>query len=117
VEASLRQVIALTVLLAGCTGTLNRSEDFDRHRYSQLVQPRDHPDRIYFDVSFSSDFPADDPAADKARQAWLQGWLEQRHLCPAGHEVADRRPFGFFEDNPGGYQQRWEIRCLAAPDK
>ena len=113
----MRQILALAVLVAGCAGTLDKSEDFDRHRYSQLIQPRDHPDRIYFDLSFSSDFPADDPAADAARMAWLQGWLEQRHLCPAGHEVAVRRPFDFLEDNPGGYQQRWEIRCLTAPGK
>ena len=63
----MRQVLALAVLLAGCTETLSKSADFDRHRYSELVQPRDHPDRIYFDVIFSSDFPADEPAADKAR--------------------------------------------------
>jgi len=113
----LRQVLALAVLLAGCTETLSKSADFDRHRYSELVQPRDHPDRIYFDVIFSSDFPADEPAADKARMVWLRGWLEQRHLCPAGQEVVARRPFGFYEDNPGGYQQRWEIRCLTVPAK
>jgi hypothetical protein len=106
-------ILAVAVLVAGCTGNLDKSEDFDRHRYSQLTQPRDHPDRIYFDVSFGSDFPADDPAADKARMAWLQAWLKQLHLCPAGHEVTVRRPFDFLEDNPGGYQQRWEIRCRA----
>jgi hypothetical protein len=106
-------ILALVVLVAGCTGNLDKSEDFDRHRYSQLTQSRGHPDRIYFDVSFGSDFPADDPAADKARMAWLQAWLKQLHLCPAGHEVTVRRPFDFLEDNPGGYQQRWEIRCRA----
>ena len=113
----MRQIIALAVLVTGCAGTLDKSEDFDRHRYSELIQPRDRPDRIYFDVNFSADFPADDPAADATRMAWLQGWLEVRHLCPAGHEVAVRRPFEYLEDNPAGYQQRWEIRCLAAPGK
>jgi len=112
-----RQIIALAVAVAGCAGTLDKSEDFDRHRYSELIQPRDRPDRIYFDVNFSADFPADDPAADATRMAWLQGWLEVRHLGPAGHEVAVRRPFEYLEDNPAGYQQRWEIRCLADPGK
>lgn len=107
----MRQILALAVLVAGCTGALDKSEDFDRHRYSQLVQPYDRPDQIYFDVIFSADFPADDTAADAARMAWLQDWLGQRHLCAAGHEVAIRRPFNYLESNPAGYQQRWEIRC------
>jgi hypothetical protein len=111
-------MLILAVLVAGCASVdkaLDKSEDFDRHRYSQLVQPFEHRERIYFDVVFTADFPEDDPAADAARMAWLKGWLKQRHLCAAGHEVAIRRPFDFFEDNPAGYQQRWEIRCLAAP--
>ena len=29
------------------------------------------------------------------------------------YEVLDRRPFEYLEDNPAGYQQRWEVRCLA----
>ena len=113
-------MLILAVLVAGCASldkAVDKSQDFDRHRYSRLVQPFDHPDRIYFDVAFSADFPADDPAADAARMAWLEAWLEQRQLCAGGHEVAIRRPFDFLEDNPAGYQQRWEIRCRAAPGK
>jgi len=116
-EESVRQIIALAALVAGCAGTLDKSEDFDRHRYSALVQPFDRPGTIYFDVIFSADFPADDPAADATRMAWLRGWLEQRRLCPAGHEVAVRRPFDYLEDNPAGFQQRWEIRCLTPGGK
>jgi hypothetical protein len=113
-------MLILAVLVAGCASldkAIDKSQDFDRHRYSRLVQPFDHPDRIYFDVAFSADFPADDPAADAARMAWLEAWLEQRQLCAGGHEVAIRRTFDFLEDNPAGYQQRWEIRCRAAPGK
>lgn len=113
-------ILILASLLAGCASldkAVDKSQDFDRHRYSRLVQPYDHPDRIYFDIAFSPDFPADAPAADAARMAWLEAWLEQRRLCAAGHEVAVRRPFDFLEDNPAGYQQRWEIRCRAAPGK
>jgi hypothetical protein len=116
-EAVVRQIlvtaVVMTVVLAGCAGALDKSVDFDRHRYSQLVQPFDRPDKIYFDVIFGADFPADNPAADQSRAAWLDTWLKQRHLCPAGYEVVDRRPFDYLEDNPAGYQQRWEIRCLA----
>lgn len=109
-------VAALVALLAGCAAdVLDKSADFDRHRYSQLAQPFDHPDKIYFDVIFSADFPADDPAAEAARMAWLGSWLEQRHLCASGHEVTLRRPFEYLEDNPAGFQQRWEIRCLPPP--
>jgi len=103
----------LAAVLAGCAGTMDKSVDFDRHRYSRLVQPFDKPTEIYFDVIFGADFPADDPAADQIRTVWLATWLKQRHLCPAGHEVLQRRPFDYLEDNPAGYQQRWEIRCLS----
>ena len=103
------------MLAAGCTGTLDKSDDFDRHRYSQLVQPFDRRGQIYFDVLFSSAYPVDDPAADVKRTAWLGAWLAQKRLCIGGHEVAIRRPFDYLEDNPAGFQQRWEIRCLAVP--
>ena len=107
---------ALTVmaaaLMAGCAAdVLDKSVDFDRHRNSRIFQPHDRPDKIYFDVRFSPEYPGDDPAADLARLAWLDGWLKQRGLCEAGHEVAERRPFDYLEDNPAGYTQRWEIRC------
>ena len=106
-------LMVMVLVLAGCASALDKSADFDRHRYSQLMQPFDRPDKIYFDVIFGPDFPADDPTADRSRAAWLEAWLEQRRLCPAGYEVLDRRPFDYLEDNPAGYQQRWEIRCLS----
>ena len=112
-ETIVRHILVMAVFLAGCAAALDKSADFDRHRYSQLVQPFDRPNEIYFDVIFGADFPADDPAADQSRAAWLDVWMKQRHLCPAGYEVLNRRPFEYLEDNPAGYQQRWEIRCLA----
>lgn len=112
-RSNLLMVTVIVVFLAGCASSLDKSEDFDRHRYSQLVQPFDRPGKIYFDVIFGPDFPADDPTADSTRTAWLEAWLEQRRLCPAGYEVLDRRPFDYLEDNPAGYQQRWEVRCLS----
>jgi hypothetical protein len=109
------RIFALAMLAAGCTGTLSKSDDFDRHRYSQLVQPFDRRGQIYFDVIFSAAYPADDPVADAKRMAWLAGWLAQKQLCAGGHEVAIRRPFDYLEDNPAGFAQRWEIRCPAVP--
>lgn len=116
-QRRLWQILALVLLVAGCAGALNKSEDFDRHRYSQLVQPFDRPGSIYFDVIFSAAYPVDDPVADARRTAWLAGWLAQKRLCAGGHEVVIRRPFDYLEDNPAGFQQRWEIRCLAIPGK
>ncbi|MEO7386364.1 MAG: hypothetical protein ABIX37_05470 [Gammaproteobacteria bacterium] len=108
-------VMLQLALLAGCAAdVLDKSADFDRHRYSRLVQPFDKPDKIYFDVTFNTDFPADDPAAEAVRMTWLEAWITQRRLCAAGHEVALRRPFDYLEDNPAGYQERWEIRCLTS---
>lgn len=98
-------------LVAGCTAALDQSADFDRHRYSQMVQPYNKPGVIYFDVKFGTDYPADTPAADKAREQWLASWLAQRGLCPGGFDVVARRAFDYLEDNPAGYDQRWEIRC------
>ena len=107
----LRAALVLVMMIASCTGGLDKSADFDRHRHSQLVQPHDHPDRLYFDVEFSADFPKDDSTADAQRMLWLETWLKQTQLCPSGFEVVSRRPFDFLEDNPGGYQQRWDVRC------
>jgi hypothetical protein len=108
-------VAAGSIYLAGCaTGARGKSVDFDRHRFSRVIQPFDQPGKIYYDVLFSPDYPADDAVAEQARLDWLKSWLAQRQLCPAGHEVAARRPFDYLEDNPAGYQQRWEVRCVAA---
>lgn len=106
------RLVALSVLVGACTGNIHHSGDFERHRHSQLVQPAAKPEAIFFDVLFSPDYPAADPAADATREAWLDAWLRQRQLCAAGHEVVTRRPFDYLEDNPGRYQERWEVRCL-----
>lgn len=111
----MRQIFGLLVVLAGCSSVPDKGADFDRHRYSQLTQPFDRPDQIYFDLKFSTDFPADDLASDLSREQWLASWLRQRGLCAAGHEIVKRRAFDYLEDNPAGYQQRWEVRCLPPP--
>lgn len=101
------------VQVSGCMDALEKSEDFDRHRFSGLTLPVGSPGTIYFDVKFNADFPQDSAAAEEARMRWLAGWLKQRGLCPAGFQVTDRRPFDYLEDNPRGYQQRWVVVCKA----
>ena len=105
--------IAATLLLAACGG-IEKSRDFDRHRFSQLTTPASRPGIFYFDLSFPPEFPADDPVAEAARMRWLSDWLLQRQLCPDGFEVLRRRPFDYLEDNPRGHQQRWEVSCRTA---
>lgn len=102
--------VILASLLTACSG-LEKSADYDRHRYSQLTTARDRPDVIYFDVLFPAEFPRNDPAAEAARMRWLDSWLAQRGICPHGFDVPKRRNFEFLEDNPRGYQQRWEVVC------
>ena len=114
---SILHTFALALLVAGCASTLEKSADFDRHRYSQLVQPFDRRGQIYFDVVFNAAYPADDPVADAKRTAWLGAWLAQKRLCAGGHAVTTRRPFEYLEDNPAGFQQRWEIRCQTVPGR
>ncbi|MEZ5564797.1 MAG: hypothetical protein R3F24_04445 [Gammaproteobacteria bacterium] len=109
VAATLGSIVMSGV--GGCTSALDKSADFDRHRFSGLVQPFDKPGTIYFDVKFTSEFPEDDPVADAARQTWLAAWLVQRRLCAAGFDVVQRRSFDYLEDNPAGYDQRWEVQC------
>lgn len=102
----------LALAAAACSTPAPKTRDFDRHRFSQLVQPPGSGGALYFDVTFSPEYPRDDPAADAVRLAWLDGWLKVRRLCPAGREVVNRRPFDFLEDNPARHDERWEIACL-----
>jgi hypothetical protein len=99
---------------AGCSAPGPRTTDFDRHRYSQLVQPEGPGGPLFFDVTFSADYPRDDPAADAARLAWLEGWLKRRGLCAAGFDVTVRRPFDYLESNPARHDERWAVACRTA---
>lgn len=99
-------------LLTACA-SFHESPDFERHRLSQLSEPFDRNDVVYFDVTFSANYPDDDSAAEAQRMQWLQQWLEQRKMCLDGHEVLKRRPFDMFENNPARYDIRYEVKCLA----
>ncbi len=96
--------------LSACS-SMHKSEDFERHRNSQIVLPHDRNDVFYFDVSFSPTMPNDNPDAEARRMAWLEAWMEVRKLCPNGYEIRDRRPFGFLEDNPARRDIRYEVAC------
>ncbi|MBW7930490.1 MAG: hypothetical protein H3C57_04180 [Gammaproteobacteria bacterium] len=101
---------ATLAVLASCTA-LAPSTDYDRHRLSEITLPRDHGEVFYFDVAVDSAFPADDAEAEAVRMRWLDEWLKLRKMCPDGHEVLERRSFGFLEDNPAHRDLRYEVRC------
>jgi hypothetical protein len=104
----------LAAVAAGCTQSVRQDlPNFDRHRYSAVVEPRDRRDVMYFDVIFTADYPDGDPAAEATRMAWLSAWIEQRHLCPGTFEIVQKRPFEFTEDNPGHYDARYLFKCKA----
>ena len=98
--------------LTACA-SLHESPDYERHRLSQLTEPFDRNDVVYFDVTFSANYPDGDAAAEAQRMQWLERWLEQRKMCPDGHEILKRRPFDMFENNPARYDIRYEVKCKA----
>lgn len=108
-----RLLIAGTMILAvlaSCTA-IPPSTDYDRHRLSEITLPHERGEVFYFDAAVDSAFPADDAAAESARMRWLDEWLKLRRMCPDGHEVLERRSFGFLEDNPARRDLRYEVRC------
>ena len=96
-------------LLVGCPG-MHKSADFERHRYSQLVEPYDRSDVMYFDATFTAEFP-DNDFGEMKRMEWLEAWLAQRKVCMEGHEVVTRRPFEPMENNAARHDIRYEVRC------
>ena len=96
--------------LTGCE-SITESKDFERHRYSQLSEPYDRDDVLYFDVKFDPNYPGDDPVAEGIRMEWLEAWLAQRNMCDNGYKIEKRRPFDAMEDNPARYSMRYEVSC------
>lgn len=107
---------ALLALAAGACASMHESEDYLRHRDSQLVMPLDGGPEFYFDARLSPSLPADDPAAEARRIGWLEGWLRLRKLCADGYDILERRPFRFEESNPGRFDLRYVLRCKPPPD-
>jgi hypothetical protein len=107
-------VLLLPLWLAACGTAPGLSPDFERHRLSQVTQPRaGAPDVFFFDVRYASEYPAEGAAAEAVRREWLRAWVKQRALCPGGHEVVRVREFDFLEDNPARYDRRYEVRCTS----
>lgn len=104
---------ALASLLTACDG-IHQSRDFERHRYSQLSEPRDRDDVVYFDVKFDVNYPEDNPVAEEVRMEWLQAWLEQRKMCADGYDIESQRPLDPMEYNPGQYDRRYVVKCKLA---
>lgn len=105
-------VFLLLVLLASACADIHKSADFERHRYSQLSEPYDRKDVMYFDATFTAEFP-DNETGEAKRMEWLQAWLAQRNICTAGFEIVKRRPFETMESNPAQHDIRYEVRCGA----
>jgi hypothetical protein len=108
-------VLAGLAMLAGGCESIHESADYQRHRYSQVIEPYDRNDVMYFDVTFSAEYPDDDEAAEQVRMEWLEGWLEQRKMCDTGFEIVDRRDFDMMEDNPARHDMRYEFKCTSRP--
>lgn len=109
-------LLGVVVFLTGCAG-MHESPDFIRHRYSQLTEPYERKDVVFFDAMFDVSYPDGDPGAEALRMQWLSEWLEARNMCPDGHEVVTRREFEMLEYNPGNYDVRYEVRCkVNAPE-
>ena len=108
-------IISGGLILCSCA-SINNSPDFARHRYSQVMEPYDRNDVVYFDVTFSPQYPDDDAAAEATRMEWLEGWLEQRKMCgDNGYEIVTRRQFEMMEDNPAHHDIRYEFKCGSPP--
>jgi hypothetical protein len=107
-------LIVIGLVLSSCA-SIHESADFERHRYSQVTEPYDRNDVLYFDVTFSAQFPDDDPEAEAIRMKWLDAWLEQRKLCGGnGYEIVTRRPFDTMEYNAAHHDVRYEFKCGSA---
>jgi hypothetical protein len=103
-------VFMLIVMLLSACSDIYKSADFERHRYSQLSEPYDRKDVMYFDATFTAEFP-DNEAGEAKRMEWLQAWLDQRNFCAAGFDIVKRRPFELMESNPAQHDIRYEVRC------
>ena len=109
---SLCFMVAMAGLLSACD-SIHESKDFERHRYSQLSEPRerDGDDVLYFDVKFDANYPEDNDVAEEIRMEWLEAWLKQWNMCDDGYEIDSKRPFDTMEYNPGQYDRRYVVKC------
>jgi hypothetical protein len=100
-------------VVAGCA-ELYESKDYIRHTNSTLLDGIDGSDMLQFQAKAGSEFPENDPNAEALRISWLEAWLRQLKKCQDGYTVIKRRPFGFAEYNPAGYDLVYELQCKVA---
>jgi hypothetical protein len=110
-----RIAFILVAALVGACASIHDSPDYERHRYSQVIEPYERDDVMYFDVILSAQFPDSDAAAEQVRMGWLEGWLEQGSMCPDGYEIVARREFEMLEYNPAHSDIRYEFKCKPRP--
>ena len=103
---------AALVILSGCTA-FDTPNTFNRHRYSDITEPRDRTDIFYFDATVTPEFPDNNAAGEAERMRWLAEWMVQRHMCATGHEILKKRKFDYMEDNPARRDLRYEVKCKA----
>jgi|GEM_PF-1569247 len=100
-------------VVAGCADLLE-SQDYIRHTNSALLDGIDGSDMLQFQAKAGSEYPPSDPNAEAVRIAWMESWLRQLKKCQDGYSVLKRRPFGFAEYNPAGYDLVYELQCKVA---
>ena len=112
-----RIVTAAAVLgLTACAAS--PSDGYERHGLSRLVAVPGSGSEFVFEAGeppAASAQTGED--AEAVRLRWLAEWLEVQGLCPAGHEVVDKRQFGPFEYNPMNAKYRYLVRCRRAPEE
>jgi hypothetical protein len=109
-------VLATAVSLSACD-SIHESKDFERHKYSQLSEPRERDDVLYFDVKFDANYPEENDVAEEVRMEWLEAWLKQRNMCDDGYEIESKRPFDAMEYNPAQYDRRYVVQCKVVAKK
>jgi len=108
-------VCAVLLVLSGCSKSIHDSKDYYRHSLSQLSDPQEGGDYVWFDVKLTPEYPKSNENAEAKRMEWLEDWLEVRKLCANGYEIMERREFGFLEHNPGRYDLRYKVQCTVPP--
>lgn len=104
-------LFAAALIAGGCTA-FDTPDTYNRHRLSDVTLPRDGgTDIFFFDVTISAEFPDNNATAEAERMKWLDAWMVQKHMCPTGHEIIEKRTFDYLEDNPARRDLRYEARC------
>jgi hypothetical protein len=113
----MKKTIGLCLVMLGLAacGSIHESPDFARHSLSQMSEPSEGGDYLWFDVMLTPEHPGGNENAEAMRMQWLEAWLEVRKICGDGYVILERREFDFLEHNPGRYDLRYKIQCDVPP--